>query len=98
MIRMSFLLLMVFLIQNTQNRDNDILHLKLDELIRATTEAQNAFLSLDHLDTKELHALRKRYSALGAKDDVRLENPEANAVSAENDGTQTPDAFEKSAI
>ena len=38
--------LMVFLIQNTQNRDNDILHLKIDELIRATQEAQNATLSL----------------------------------------------------
>ena len=38
---------MVFLIQNTQNRDNDILHIKIDELLRATKDAQNAVLSLD---------------------------------------------------
>jgi low affinity Fe/Cu permease len=74
--------LMVFLIQNTQNRDNDILHLKLDELIRATKNAQNAFLSLDHMDTKELHELRKRYSTLGQEEEVRLESEEITAKAA----------------
>ena len=59
--------LMVFLIQNTQNRDNDILHLKLDELLRATKEAQNAALCLDKLESKELRALREQYSSLGAE-------------------------------
>lgn len=58
--------LMVFLIQNTQNRDTDILHIKIDELLRVTKDAQNAVLSLDNLDQKELAALRKRYKALGA--------------------------------
>lgn len=58
--------LMVFLIQNTQNRDNDVLHIKIDELLRVTKDAQNALLSLDKLDQKELRALRKEYSALGA--------------------------------
>jgi low affinity Fe/Cu permease len=57
--------LMVFLIQNTQNRDNDILHLKIDELIRATKEAQNASLSLDKMGTRELRKLREQYSSLG---------------------------------
>jgi len=57
--------LMVFLIQNTQNRDNDILHLKLDELIRANQEAQNATLALDKLGSRELRQLRDEYSALG---------------------------------
>ncbi|WP_017529050.1 low affinity iron permease family protein [Pseudomonas fluorescens] len=57
--------LMVFLIQNTQNRDNDILHLKLDELIRATKEAHNTVLSLDKLGAQELKKLREQYSALG---------------------------------
>lgn len=57
--------LMVFLIQNTQNRDNDILHLKLDELIRANQEAQNATLALDKLGSQELRQLRDEYSALG---------------------------------
>lgn len=57
--------LMVFLIQNTQNRDNDVLHLKIDELLRATTDAQNAMLSLDKMDHKELRDLRKKYEELG---------------------------------
>ena len=57
--------LMVFLIQNTQNRDNDVLHLKVDELLRVTKDAQNALLSLDNLDQNELRALRKKYKALG---------------------------------
>jgi low affinity Fe/Cu permease len=57
--------LMVFLIQNTQNRDTDVLHLKVDELLRVTKDAQNALLSLDNLDQNELRALRKKYKALG---------------------------------
>jgi low affinity Fe/Cu permease len=57
--------LMVFLIQNTQNRDTDVMHLKVDELLRATKDAQNALLSLDSLDEEELHQLRKKYKALG---------------------------------
>jgi len=67
---------MVFLIQNTQNRDNDILHLKLDELIRATKEAHNAALSLDKLGSRELQKLREQYSKLGqpnAADEIRQE-------------------------
>jgi len=57
--------LMVFLIQNTQNRDTDILHLKVDELLRATREAQNAMLGLESLDLKQLEALRKHYQEMG---------------------------------
>ena len=57
--------LMVFLIQNTQNRDTDILHLKVDELLRVTKEAQNAMLGLEALDLKQLEALRKKYRQLG---------------------------------
>lgn len=60
--------LMVFLIQNTQNRDNDVLHLKVDELLRVTKDAQNALLSLDNLDQRELRELRKKYKALGTHD------------------------------
>lgn len=60
--------LMVFLIQNTQNRDNDILHLKLDELIRATKAAENSVLDLEELSSKDLQHLRKQYRALGADD------------------------------
>jgi low affinity Fe/Cu permease len=65
--------LMVFLIQNTQNRDNDILHLKIDELIRATKEAQNGTLCLEKLDQIELIKLRDQYSSLGESDGITLE-------------------------
>ncbi|WP_373764627.1 low affinity iron permease family protein, partial [Delftia acidovorans] len=56
--------LMVFLIQNTQNRDNDIIHVKLDELIRATKSAQRSVLDLEDMDSKELRALRREYRAM----------------------------------
>ena len=56
--------LMVFLIQNTQNRDTQAIQLKLDELIRATNGAHNALLDLEELDEKALEAFRIRYEAL----------------------------------
>jgi len=63
---------MVFLIQNTQNRDNDILHIKIDELLRATKDAQNAVLSLDGLDRKELEKLRKEYKTIGDSETITV--------------------------
>ncbi|AOE64412.1 low affinity iron permease family protein [Pseudomonas corrugata] len=68
--------LMVFLIQNTQNRDTDILHLKIDELLRATSEAQNAMLGLEALDLKQLEALRKHYQTMGQDEAKSLEGLE----------------------
>lgn len=65
--------LMVFLIQNTQNRDTDILHLKVDELLRVTKEAQNAMLGLEALDLKELEALRKHYRSLGEGQTISID-------------------------
>ncbi len=56
--------LMVFLIQNTQNRDTEALHIKLDELIRATKGAHNALLDLEELTQEELDEFRQRYLAL----------------------------------
>jgi low affinity Fe/Cu permease len=56
--------LMVFLIQNTQNRDTEAMQLKLDELIRATQGAHNALLDLEELEEEELDAFRKKYEAL----------------------------------
>ena len=49
--------LMVFLIQNSQNRDSAAIQVKLDELIRAS-EAQNSFVGIEHLTSKELEDLR----------------------------------------
>src|SRR4051794_17046208 len=51
--------LMVFLIQNTQNRDAKGLHLKLDELIKATKGARNQMIDLDSLTDEQLHALEQ---------------------------------------
>ncbi len=56
--------LMVFLIQNTQNRDTQAIQVKLDELIRATTGAHNALLDLEELEEETLEAFRLKYQAL----------------------------------
>src|SRR5687767_13540000 len=56
--------LMVFLIQNTQNRDTEAIQIKLDELIRATQGAHNALLNLEHLDDDELERYRRHYAEL----------------------------------
>ena len=56
--------LMVFLIQNTQNRDTEAIQLKLDELIRATRGAHNALLDLEEIEEESLDAFRQRYQAL----------------------------------
>ena len=56
--------LMVFLIQNTQNRDTVAIQLKLDELIRATRGAHNALLDLEELDENLLDEFRARYELL----------------------------------
>ena len=59
--------LMVFLIQNTQNRDSEAMHVKMDELIRALEGAHNALLDLEELDDKTLDTIRARYRKLAAK-------------------------------
>ncbi|HUR99451.1 MAG TPA: low affinity iron permease family protein [Pyrinomonadaceae bacterium] len=56
--------LMVFLIQNTQNRDTEALQIKLDELIRAAKGARNEVIDLEELDETELEIMRKEYLAL----------------------------------
>jgi low affinity Fe/Cu permease len=56
--------LMVFAIQNTQNRQTDALQIKLDELIRATRGAHNALLDLEELDDSQLKTFRDGYSKL----------------------------------
>ena len=53
--------LMVFLIQHTQNRDAQALHLKLDELIRATQGAHNRMIDLSKLSDRQLAALEEEY-------------------------------------
>ena len=56
--------LMVFLIQNTQNRDSAAVQLKLDELIRAINGAHNGLLDLEELSDEDLTRIRARFEAL----------------------------------
>jgi len=65
--------LMVFVIQNTQNRQTDALQIKLDELIRATKGAHNILLDLEELDAAQLVKFRDQYIKLArqAREDIR---------------------------
>ena len=67
--------LMVFLIQNTQNRDAKAMHLKLDEVIRALKSARNQLVDLEDLSDEELKKLEEQFRRLRKK--------------AEHDGTHT---------
>ncbi|QHE87850.1 low affinity iron permease family protein [Hydrogenophaga sp. BPS33] len=75
--------LMVFLIQNTQNRDTEAMHVKLDELIRATQGAHTALLDLEELEEEELDAFRAKYEALAAQARARLQRGEQDTDSPE---------------
>ncbi|HKU46816.1 MAG TPA: low affinity iron permease family protein [Burkholderiales bacterium] len=82
--------LMVFLIQNTQNRDTSAIQLKLDELIRATRGAHNALLDLEEIEDELLERYLKTYRALAAAsrkkiDEGKLDTdtPEVKALAKE---------------
>ena len=59
--------LMVFLIQNTQNRDARAIHLKLDELLHAVKGARNRLINLEDLTDEEMDHLQKEFERLRAK-------------------------------
>jgi len=59
--------LMVFLIQNTQNRDTEALQIKLDELLRSVENAHTVLLDLEELDDEELRLIRRDYLELARK-------------------------------
>ncbi|KAF1005274.1 MAG: hypothetical protein E5299_02267 [Burkholderia gladioli] len=75
--------LMVFLIQNTQNRDTEAMQIKLDELIKAVHGANDALLDLEELDEGTLDAIRKHYVNRAAK--ARADNGVAGAPEHEAD-------------
>lgn len=72
--------LMVFLIQNTQNRDAEAMQIKLDELIRVALDAQNSLLDLEELEPEDLERIRARYALLAkeARHELRS-TPQADA-------------------
>lgn len=59
--------LMVFLIQNTQNRDSEAVQIKLDELIRVTKGAHTALLDLEELDDRHLEKIKGCYEEIASK-------------------------------
>ena len=70
-------MLMVFLIQNTQNRESSALQLKIDELLRAVRSAQNTFINLEELSEEDLDNLKKNSAALAER--ARLKAGQAQA-------------------
>ena len=74
--------LMVFLIQNTQNRDTDALQIKLDELLRAVKTARNELLDMEELDDEELEAIREDYLKLARKARTKVKR-DKNGVAIE---------------
>jgi low affinity Fe/Cu permease len=81
--------LMVFLIQNTQNRDSRAMHLKVDELIRALKGAHNALLDLEELEERDLDAIRQTYLALAKSAREAVRRGEVDTGRAELKGEQT---------
>ena len=71
--------LMVFLIQNSQNRDGAAIQAKLDELLRAVDKARGAFIGIEHLTDKEIEKIR-----------VALERETGNAGTSKKPGGPTP--------
>ena len=88
----------MFLIQNTQNRDSEAMHVKMDELIRALSGAHNALLDLEELDEKTLDTIRSRYRKLAAKAREDIENSKLDIGCddlEEDSGENAPKAREK---
>jgi low affinity Fe/Cu permease len=82
--------LMVFLIQNTQNRDSLAVQIKLDELIRAVDKARDNFIDLETLSEKQLDALHERLSQLGTQArGGRDEGPDVESQKGETDRAST---------
>jgi len=80
--------LMVFLIQNTQNRDARAFNLKLDELIRSTKKARNALIDLENMTDEELSEIQKQFERIGRK---------ANAAAIGPDNEGRPDRPQRQA-
>lgn len=64
--------LMVFLIQNTQNRDAKAMHLKLDELIRSNSKARNALIDLEDLNDEQVQEIQKTFQNLHQSENAEV--------------------------
>ncbi|HVZ28787.1 MAG TPA: low affinity iron permease family protein [Asticcacaulis sp.] len=75
--------LMVFLIQNSQNRDGKLIQLKLDELIRAVETARTSLIKMDEMSEEELAAVQENFSQVAAEAEEELEEIKEEKRSAE---------------
>ena len=83
--------LMVFLIQNTQNRDAKAIHLKLDELIRSIQEARNGLVDLEDLSDEELQRLQEEFRRLREKQSPLVDDDIATVEDELDNRTAGPD-------
>jgi low affinity Fe/Cu permease len=67
--------LMVFLIQNTQNRDTEALQLKIDELIRVTEQARNRLINLEDLTEEEMDKVKRELTDIARSDRDNPDTP-----------------------
>ena len=82
--------LMVFIIQNTQNRDTEAIQIKLDELIRATQGAHNALLDLEEIEDEQLERYKRSYEKLASVARRKLDQGELDTDSPEIKPFKTP--------
>ena len=80
---------MVFLIQNTQNRDTEALQIKLDELIRSLEGAHNTLLDLEELDEAQLDRIRTNYQKLAMEAREDLKRGKGDTEAREESGEKT---------
>ena len=76
--------LMIFLVQNTQNRDSRALHLKLDELLRSVDAARNRLIDLENCTDEEIDQIQRQFKALKLRQD-RQASPQAEAKRADRE-------------
>jgi low affinity Fe/Cu permease len=72
--------LMVFLIQNTQNRDTDALQVKIDELLRVTEGARLALLNLEEMKTDDLDRIKQGFVELGRRNKGEADDPSRSST------------------
>jgi low affinity Fe/Cu permease len=82
--------LMVFLIQNTQNRDARAFNLKLDELIRSTKKARNALIDLENMTDEELAEFQKQFERIGRRANGQKRNQNQTTVNTPAQGQAPP--------
>ena len=91
-----FTLLMVFVVQHTQNHHNDAVQIKLDELIRALEGAHNAMVNLEELSPAELARVKAKYEALadrvrrGAGSHLATSTPDVDPASTADSSPKSP--------